>query len=105
MARASADWDLFKCDDCSSHQPFLSSRTEYGIAADRDARAYNGCLVRHPQDPLACDGPLEAYRVDASDPASAAAATAGGNAVVKMKPEAKLRTKSISAAEPAICHR
>ena len=102
MARASADWDLFKSDDCSSHQPFLSSRTEYGIAADRDARAYNGCLVRHPQDPVVCDGPLEAYRVDASDPASAAA---GGNAVVKMKPEAKLRTKSISAAEPAICHR
>jgi hypothetical protein len=34
--------------------------------------------------------------------ARAAAATAGGNAEVKMKPEVKLRTKSQSAAEPAI---
>ena len=34
--------------------------------------------------------------------ASAPAATAGGSAVVKMKPEAKLRTKSHIAAEPAI---
>jgi hypothetical protein len=34
--------------------------------------------------------------------ARAAAATAGGNAVVKMKPEAKLRTKSQSAVEAAI---
>ena len=34
--------------------------------------------------------------------ARAPAATAGGSAVVKMKPEAKLRTKSHSAAEPAI---
>jgi hypothetical protein len=31
-----------------------------------------------------------------------ASATAGGNAVVKIKAEAELRTKSISAAEPAI---
>ena len=84
MARASADWDLFKSDDCSSHQPFLSSRTEYGIAADRDARAYNGCLVRHPQDPMVCDGPLEAYRVDASElPARAAVAASPAVAVTK----------------------
>ena len=34
--------------------------------------------------------------------ASAPAATAGGTEVVKMKPEAKLRTKSHIAAEPAI---
>ena len=34
--------------------------------------------------------------------ARAPAAMAGGSAVVKMKPEAKLRTKSISAAEPAM---
>jgi hypothetical protein len=34
--------------------------------------------------------------------ASAAAATAGGSALVKIKPDAKLRTKSHNAAEPAI---
>ena len=34
--------------------------------------------------------------------AAAPAASAGGSAVVKMKPLAKLRTKSHSAAEPAI---
>ena len=34
--------------------------------------------------------------------ASAPAATAGGSEVVKMKPEAKLRTKSHSAAEAAM---
>jgi hypothetical protein len=49
--------------------------TACGVASDHDARAYNGCLVRHAQDPLVCDGPLEAYRVDASDlPARAAVA-------------------------------
>ena len=72
MARASADWDLFKSDDCSSHQPFLSSRTEYGIAADRDARAYNGCLVRHAQDPLVCASDLPARAAVAASPAVAA---------------------------------
>ncbi len=34
--------------------------------------------------------------------ATAPAATAGGTEVVKMKPEAKLRTKSHSDADPAI---
>ena len=34
--------------------------------------------------------------------ARAPAAMAGGRAVVKMKPEAKLRMKSTSAAEPAM---
>ena len=34
--------------------------------------------------------------------ASAPAATGGGSAVVKMKPDAKLRTKSQSAAEAAM---
>ena len=58
--------------------------TACGIASDRDARAYNGCLVRHAQDPLVCDGPLEAYRVDASDlPARAAVAASPAVAVTK----------------------
>ena len=48
--------------------------TACGIAYDRDARAYGACIVRHAQDPLVCDGPLQAYQVDASDlPAKAAA--------------------------------
>ncbi len=34
--------------------------------------------------------------------ASAPAAMAGGSAVVKMKPDAKLRTKSHSSADPAM---
>ena len=47
--------------------------TACGAASDRDTRAYNACLVRHAQDPLVCEGPLQAYQVDASDlPAKAA---------------------------------
>jgi hypothetical protein len=42
-------------------------------APDRDARAYNACALRHAQNPLVCEAPLQAYRVDASDfPARAA---------------------------------
>jgi len=54
--------------------------TACNTAPDRDARAYNACALRHAQDPLVCEAPLQAYRVDASDlPARAAvrAATAG----------------------------
>jgi len=44
----------------------------------------NGWLVRHAQDPLVCDGPLEAYRVDASDlPARAAVAASPAVAATK----------------------
>ena len=47
--------------------------TACGIASDRDARAYDVCVVRHAQDPLVCEAALQAYRVDASDlPARAA---------------------------------
>jgi len=34
-----------------------------GLAADRDIRAYNTCLSRHPQDTAVCDGPRQAYEV------------------------------------------
>ena len=54
--------------------------TGCGIASNRDARVYDACVVRHAQDPLVCEAPLQAYRVDAPDlPARAAvrAATAG----------------------------
>ena len=44
------------------------------LPADRDARAYNVCLARHAGDALVCEGPHQAYEVDASDiPARATA--------------------------------
>jgi hypothetical protein len=44
-----------------------------GVVADRDLRAYNTCLARHPAETVVCEGPRQAYRVDPSDlPASAA---------------------------------
>jgi len=47
--------------------------TGCGIASDRDTRVYDACVVRHAQNPLVCEAPLQAYRVDASDlPARAA---------------------------------
>ena len=54
--------------------------TACAMSSDRDARAYNACTVRHAYDPLVCEAPLQAYRVDASDlPAKAAvAATSAG---------------------------
>jgi hypothetical protein len=61
--------------------------TACGIGSDPDVGAYNGCLVRHPQDPLVCDGPLEAYRVDASDlPARAAVPVSRAVAAMKGAP-------------------
>jgi hypothetical protein len=41
--------------------------TVCGLAGDRDVRAYNGCLARHPQELVVCDGPRQAYEVDVSD--------------------------------------
>ena len=37
-----------------------------GLAAGRDVRAYNTCLVRHPQEAVVCEGPRQAYEVDDS---------------------------------------
>jgi hypothetical protein len=37
-----------------------------GLAAGRDVRAYDTCLARHPQDPVVCEGPRQAYEVDNS---------------------------------------
>ena len=47
--------------------------TACGTAPDGDARAYNACALWHAQDPLVCEGPLQAYQVDASDLPSRAA--------------------------------
>lgn len=35
-----------------------------GLPVDRDVRAYNGCMSRHPQEAALCEGPREAYEVD-----------------------------------------
>jgi hypothetical protein len=37
------------------------------LPADRETRAYNVCLSRHPQETAVCEGPRQAYEVDASD--------------------------------------
>jgi hypothetical protein len=37
------------------------------LPAGRDIRAYNVCLARHAQETLVCEGPRQAYEVDASD--------------------------------------
>jgi hypothetical protein len=37
-----------------------------GLGTDRDVRAYNTCLARHPEDAAVCEGPRQAYEVDPS---------------------------------------
>lgn len=37
------------------------------LPADRDTRAYNVCLARHPQEAAVCEGPRQAYEVDPTD--------------------------------------
>jgi len=36
------------------------------LSAGRDVRAYNTCLARHPGDTALCEGPRQAYEVDAA---------------------------------------
>jgi hypothetical protein len=38
--------------------------TSCGLTPDRDVRAFNACLMRHAQDSVVCDAPLQAYEVD-----------------------------------------
>jgi hypothetical protein len=35
-----------------------------GLADNRDVRAYNACMARHPEDAVICEGPRQAYEVD-----------------------------------------
>jgi hypothetical protein len=63
------------------------------LPADRGARAYNVCLARHPQEPGVCEGPRQAYKVDASDiPARATAS----------RPAAGYMSEVSSAVPPAL---
>jgi hypothetical protein len=49
------------------------------LPADRETRAYNTCLARHSQEAVICEGPREAYEIDASDiPARAIASHPAG---------------------------
>ena len=36
------------------------------LSAGRDVRAYNACLARHPHEAALCEGPRQAYEVDAA---------------------------------------
>jgi hypothetical protein len=36
------------------------------LPAGRDVRAYHACLARHPQEAVLCEGPRQAYEVDAA---------------------------------------
>jgi hypothetical protein len=38
--------------------------TGCGLAANRDVRAYNSCMMRHSQEAAICEGPRQAYEVD-----------------------------------------
>jgi hypothetical protein len=37
-----------------------------GLSAERDVRAYDTCMSRHPQEAPLCEGPLKAYELDTS---------------------------------------
>jgi len=36
------------------------------LATDRDVRAYDTCLARHPQEVVLCEGPRQAYEINPS---------------------------------------
>ena len=38
--------------------------TGWGFATSRDVRAYNACIIRHPQEVAVCEGPRQAYELD-----------------------------------------
>jgi len=40
--------------------------TGCALSAGRDVRAYNACIARHPGETALCDGPRQAYEVDAA---------------------------------------
>jgi hypothetical protein len=40
--------------------------TGCGLPAERNVRAYDACMSRHPQEAALCEGPREAYEVDTS---------------------------------------
>ncbi len=48
--------------------------TGCGLPAGRDARAYDACMSRHPQEAALCEGPRQAYEVDTSTYQATAAA-------------------------------
>ena len=38
--------------------------TGCSLPAERNVRAYDACISRHPQDAPLCEGPRQAYEVD-----------------------------------------
>jgi hypothetical protein len=39
--------------------------TGCSLPAGRDVRAYDACVARHPHEAALCEGPRQAYQVDA----------------------------------------
>jgi hypothetical protein len=50
--------------------------TSCSLPAGRDVRAYNACVARHPDETALCEGPRQAYEVDAVTLQATAAAIA-----------------------------
>lgn len=48
--------------------------TGCGLPAGRDVLAYNACIARHPGETALCEGPRQAYEVDAATLQARAAA-------------------------------
>lgn len=44
--------------------PLLLLLTDCSVTSDGNVRAFNACLVRHAQDAVVCEAPLQAYAVD-----------------------------------------
>jgi hypothetical protein len=40
--------------------------TGCSLPSGRDVRAYNACVARHPHETALCEGPRQAYEVDAA---------------------------------------
>jgi len=48
--------------------------TGCSLPAGRDVRAYNACVARHPREAALCEGPWQAYEIDATTLQARAAA-------------------------------
>jgi hypothetical protein len=44
--------------------PLLLLFSACGFTLDRNVRAFNACLTRHPEDAPLCEAPRQAYEID-----------------------------------------
>jgi hypothetical protein len=68
--------------------------TACGLPAERDVRAYDACMSRHPQEAALCEGPRLAYEVDT--------ATFQARAAVYSLPAGSSYEEPPAAAHPAL---